>query len=216
VPEGSVQVIRGTRSSIDRDGLRIPVGLEGETGRLAAGYQNLGLPPESIPGAIEGQQRASTDLLQAQGYNRQADAALINANKPEFSEIQLAVPGRSDVNKLVVMKKNADGTITLEDTNTLVPADITKTTRLGQQKEKDTISGKETSIPVLLDAESNVFGDLPPDNRQRPPEIPPEAIPDYDAAYDTAIQAGEDPQQAVQTALAIVARKRARQEQQEE
>jgi hypothetical protein len=181
---------------------------------LAAGFRNLGLSGDEIPPAIVAAQGAASDRLQAEGYVKQANAAMLNAGKPEFSEVQVAIPGRRDVNKVVIVKKNVDGTIDLEDTDLEVRADINKTTQTLQRKDKD-IYGKETIVQFMVDAQGNYIGDLPPDNRRRPPEIPQEDATDFDAAMEYALQAGESEEQATQTAMQVIAKKRARRQQEE-
>lgn len=226
VPDGQVQVIRGTQVSNDANGLSIPVGLEGQQGRLAAGFKNLGLGGDEIPAALVDQQNADSNTVQAGAQATSAQASLINANAPEAK--QIFIPDKDDPTRGTIGMTliRPDGTVETHNLNIAEIKPLNETQAVGRIKQKNNL-GEEVERDVLLDRKTGkIVGDGSPASQQQaggqqrdlqaPPDVPAEDIPDYNSAHDLAIQAGESEADARAIAAAAVQKKRARAAQQQE
>jgi hypothetical protein len=193
-----VQVIRGTQVTRDRDGLSIPVGLEGEQGRLAAGYRNLGLQGVEIPPAIVDQQNADSSAINAQAAATNARANLIRANTPQFSDA--FIPDENDPTSGYVAQivRKPDGTTYTENLKIRAYRPLNETTAVGEVVTPDEL-GNQTRTPVILNRQTGeIVGRA--GGRQRPVDVPEGYEDAWDAAYERGVQEGLSAEDAASAA----------------
>jgi hypothetical protein len=202
-----VEVIRGTRVSRDRGGLSVPVGLEGQTGRLAGGYRNLGLAPSEIPPAIVAQQGAETDVLQAQAQGRQAEASLINAKTPKAELIYTedpATPGQAVVQQVIT---NPDGSSVLRDVGVRQYRPLSDTQAVVSEEVLAPDGFTKLKVEKLVDRKTGRpvdAGQAQADLPQLPPDIPQELSGEFQSSYAEAIKRKKSPQEAYDIARRAV------------
>jgi hypothetical protein len=207
VPEGSVQVIRGTSVSNDRDGLSIPVGLEGETGRLAAGFKNLGLGGEEIPPAIVAQQGATSEQVRAQAAQTAADAALINARSPVSDVIYTedpAQPGQALAQQLIT---NADGSSVLRDLGVRQYRPISDTQAVVSEEVLAPDGYNKLKVEKLVDRRTGKdvrAGQDQDETPQLPPDIAPKFAGEFQASFAEARKRRKTTQEAYDIARRAV------------